>query len=210
MLLGRGFSTLVPSFILWHSIEIEWTSFTRSLSEWLAQSSIITVAIYPQKSRQYKTTHSTSVVWHVFSLCSTCTDQTVDQLNMWSHDGSQLTVTWPVCMYVWQNTYIRKRAGNILHLWHNTNCWSDTCMASVHPCIHQTMDQLNMWSRTGGHVVNSSLSLDVSTSTSSEWINPVHITLYMCEVQCCNYSIRKPSDTELYCWLRVAGVVEIG
>ena len=150
-------------------------------------------------------------------LCDMCT---ASVQHAWpNNELTQHMISWWItaqchwaCMYGKILTWvaIHKWACNILYLWHNTNCWSDTCMASVH---HASTKQ---WTNsTHGHVqvvmlLTAHCHWMYVPIDSSEWIKPVHITTHCTYVKCSSFSICKPSDTELYCWLRVTGVVEIG
>ena len=152
----------------------KWMNIIHKVTSWMfSKSSIVTIAIHERAG-------STNLRK---PCCVTCLQPL---FTMQGPNNGLITAHchW-TCMYGKILTYvaIHKRAGNILYIWHNTNCWSDTCMASVH---HASTKQ---WTNSTcghvrGHVVNR---LTVSRCIYLYIIRMnqpcTHIILYTCEVQ---------------------------
>ena len=125
-------------------------------------------------------------------LCDMCT---VSVYHAWTKQWTNSAHAHMVDhLYVWQHTYIRSypqmsRQYTVHMTQHKLLVW---CMYGLcSPCIDHAWTK--QWtnsthshrSRTGRHVVNSSLSLDVCTSRLIRMNQPCtyNNTLYICEVQ---------------------------
>ena len=115
------------------------------VTSWMfSKSSIVTIAIHKRAGSTNLHTCCVTCVQPLITMHGPNNGLTQHMISRWITAHCHWTC---MCGNILTYVAIHKRAGNILYIWHNTSCWSDTYMASVH---HASTKQ---WTNsTCGHV----------------------------------------------------------